>query len=775
MPTHLRILRPLALLSIVPLVACGDDVSSPQAETSSSGDTDASPTTVGPTTSAPTTTAADTTDGTTSGSTSLDATGDESESSGTTGDPELAATIPSTIKELVALEHDGTDVPGFPLEYVPGSGSLQVIPQLEAVVMAAFLDPLTTDAARSAPTWGSNNDFIAYLGDGWQAEGAPYFAGSGDAGWMWTNFEYISNDRAAVGAAPTGIGLQLVTWLHDRGVEAFQFDVTDSAQWDAAAVDAYILWHKRMVGGALYRAERGTNGWEIVRSGPNVRFDATSDTRLRITGPIDVGVAQDDDGADLPPNVVPGTSSNCSGGITPWGTILSGEENTQTAYGNVESCWSSSNAFVSGGPCDPGSAITWSTSPSPSSDFNRGTATNTRPHYYGYIVEIDPESDPSVPYDPATGDGHQKLGALGRAHWENATFHVGPDFQPVPGQPIVLYAADDTRGGRIYKYVSSDDYAPGMSKAELRNLLTDGSVYAAHFADLDNSDDDAGALGGVTVGGTLASAAAPGHGQWIRMSTGNQTQVAPNAGTGAGGATTVGDALQSTTWNGIGGFPDDATMLMGLYTACNKIGVRELNRPEDVEWNAATGTLWIAFTNHDRANALRDDGTLNLDDPLTPGNEHDDSRRSDTTGSIFVLREADPDDPSGSLEFTFHAAWRGTLGSGTFDAKNPDNIVIDRDGGVWFGTDGNYSTDTQDAIYYLEQAGDPAQSQAWRIASVPSDAEATGPMMAADELTLFFNVQHPHEEYASAPDSDFAALGTLGPRSGQVALTLAPR
>ena len=37
------------------------------------------------------------------------------------------------------------------------------------------------------------------------------------------------------------------------------------------------------------------------------------------------------------------------------------------------------------------------------------------------------------------------------------------------------------------------------------------------------------------------------------------------------------------TWNGIGGFPTDNDVLGALFTAGNKIGVEELNRPEDIE------------------------------------------------------------------------------------------------------------------------------------------------------------------------------------------------
>lgn len=791
MRTLIDLRHPLALFASLIPVACADDVSETQdtdASSSSSGSTD--PTvgttvttttqttadtsgseTTDPVTTDPVTTDPATTDPTTTTDPSTSSTTDGDDSSSSTGEPPPDATIPSLVRELVTAENGGSDIEGFPLEYEAGAGSLRVIPQLDARLDAAFLDPLTDDATPTAPVWGANNDFNGYIGDGWQDGGSPYVSGSSVAGWMFTSFEYLSNDRANLGAAPTGQGRQLVTWLADAGVPEFQFDVTDSAQWNAERVDAYILWHKRMVGAAVYRVEYDeVDGWAIDTSASNVRFDGTSDTRFLVHGGIDVGVAQDDDGEDLPPNVVPGTSSNCSGGITPWGTFMSGEENVNFAYGEIESCWNSSNGFT-GGPCAAGDAIEWNTAPSGSADYTRGAAVNTRPDYYAYIVEIDPEAAPGDAYDPETGNGHLKLGSLGRAHWENVAFHVGDDWNLVPDQPIVLYAGDDRRGGRIYKWVSTGDYTEGMSKAEIRNLLADGTVYAAHFADLDNSDDaKSGALGGITVAGELASAANPGTGRWIALSVDNDDDIAPNALD-----LSVGDALQDVDWNGMGGFPDQQTVLVGLYSASNKIGIRELNRPEDLEWNPVTRTLWIAFTNHDRQNALRDDGTLNLDDPGTPQNERDAFARSDDQGAIFVLTEADAGNPGASLDFTFHTAWRGSLGAGTFEAANPDNISIDAIGDVWFGTDGNFADDKQDGLYYLEVADAPAESRAWRIATVPSDAESTGPMFTPDERTLFFSVQHPAEDLVAAPASDFAPFGDLGPRSGRVSLTLVER
>ena len=90
-------------------------------------------------------------------------------------------------------------------------------------------------------------------------------------------------------------------------------------------------------------------------------------------------------------------------------------------------------------------------------------------------------------------------------------------------------------------------------------------------------------------------------------------------------------------------------------------------------------------------------------------------------------------------------------GRGPFDVANIDNIALDRTGGVWFGTDGNFSTNgTSDAIYYLalDPSHEESYGKAFRIAAVPSDAEASGPSFNGDETTLFFSVQHPGENVA---------------------------
>src|SRR5262249_17063480 len=127
--------------------------------------------------------------------------------------------------------------------------------------------------------------------------------------------------------------------------------------------------------------------------------------------------------------------------------------------------------------------------------------------------------------------------------------------------------------------------------------------------------------------------------------------------------------------------------------------------------------------------------------------------------------------PASSMGFSFRMAWKGSAGATTFEAQNPDNLALDSEGGIWFGTDGNFAADKQDGLYYLETADDPADARPWPIAGMPSDAENTGPMFGSDERTLFFSVQHPQEDLVAAPDSDFAS-NTYGPRSGRVSLTL---
>lgn len=668
------------------------------------------------------------------------------------------------VKEHVAAIKAGTEDVG---EYLPLPNRLtdtvETARGLQSNVVVRWMDPLTFGTASEVPRFGANGDFTAFFGDQTGGFGALY-EGSSSAGWLWSNHEYISGDppnHVGGGAAPNSQALQFSHFLKDRGMLSIA-DVSVAANWVGATADqeTYIEWSKRQVGGSWFRVvqDPGSGEWTVDRSATSKRYDATDATQVAVVGMTLSDAA----------TVVSGTQNNCSGAHTPWGTVLSGEENVQDYFGDLETFFNDNGAFTADpsgtANASPGGDITLDYTAVASSVYGRNPdATQVYPKdHYGYLTEFDVGANANAPYDSTTGNGHQKLGAMGRARWENATFVTGEDWKLVNNQPLVIYAGDDRRGGRIFKFVSSSNWTTGMTKSQTRNLLASGKLYVAHFTDLKNDGT------GLTIAGDVTpTAAAPGNGVWIELSVDNTTQDAPNAAT-LGAGTKVGAALTNNTWNNMGAFVSNNQVKSVLYTASNKLGVRELNRPEDLEYNPFHQAIYIAFTNHNRGTALDNNGvlrgvaggTVNENLALNTG-------RPDRNGAVFTLKEATPAAPGSSVTFTFWASWLGVRSASTTDpfiASCPDNIVIDPDGGVWFGTDGNPGNNNRaDALYYL----DTEERKAYRVAAAPSDAEATGPTFTPDGATLFFNVQHPGESWYSAWPGD----SEYGPLSSLVAIT----
>lgn len=699
--------------------------------------------------------------------------------------PATPGGIPGYVRSLVETWSGSGKVPldgRFPLENET-MATLRVLPGLRTDVVVSWMDPIT--GLPNGPRFGANNDYIAWFGDGWDADwtgdivgSAPQFNGSPDAGWMWVNHEYVSNDGPQVGAAPNGQHLTLARHLVRQGV--LDLDVTSGTGWDRPALDVYVEAQREQVGGSWIRVLRspGSGRWTLVRHPYARRFDATDDTLLMLAGYRPIEPDHLDDGRPVPETgVVTGIANDCSGATTPWGTVISAEENVQDSWGDFETGWRGNQFKIgdpvwgAGGKIDlgPGGSALASTS----SDFGR-TSVAPRRHnrdLFGFLVEMDPPQSPGRYYRSARhggdGTGHRKLGVMGRGPWENATIVVGPDYRLIPGNPVVVYGGHDRLNGRIYKFVSARPYLAGMTRAEVRSLLDEGSLYVAHFEDLDvrtgltrfdpaNLDCDDGVaysdVPELLEHCTRFTETMPGTGHWIRLSVDNETDTPPNAAA-LGSGTRVGEALRDTQWNGIGGFPDDNTVLGALFTASAKIGASELNRPEDVEWNPVSRRLFVALTKHGRKVGLKQDGTLAR---AASGSTVETARRVDDLGSIWTLVESNPDNPAVSDSFSFWPVWFGSRGDGPFDAANPDNLLIDRDGGLWFATDGNLSTNgTADALYYLDldethrqdESGIafPTLGRAFRVAAGPADSEVAGPAFNADMNTLFLSVQHPGE------------------------------
>lgn len=667
-----------------------------------------------------------------------------------------AASIPEAVKAKVVQYGSGTLPAGtqFPLVATSTDG-VRALAGLTQSVVVKWLDPLRWDGAPTAPRFGANADYIAYFGDGWAgvAGSPPQWNGSGTAAWIWVNHEYISGTSPTATTDAKGQQLFFAQTLQSWGV--LTNDVNAST-WADEALGKFIAQSKRQVGGSWLHIvqDPSTLAWSIDRSATALRYDASDATLIKVSG-TSVSAQKDDKGAGLPAGVVVGTLGNCSGGQTPWGTVLTGEENTQDYYGDLEACWNGDQKFVAGAGCDKGADLSLVTPASTSSEYGKSpdAAHRKERDAYGWMVEMDP-GVAATEYEGRTtpGTGHKKLGALGRARWEMAGFVVDPSWKLPSGKPLVLYASEDRRGGRVFKFVSKEVYTTGMTKAQTRALLDQGTLYVAHFAGLDNLTGD------TLVGGAVPTEAAPGTGRWLKLSV-DSTDVAPNAATLGAASKTVGEALKDKSWNGLGGFPTDDAVRKALFTACNKVGVMELNRPEDAEWNpkdpSGKPRLYIAFTNHTGFTALDQNGKMF--DPATHAT--DSKKRPDAAGSIFALEEADPTNPAASSTFKYLRVWKGSTTPGLFATANPDNLVIDKDGGVWFGTDGAFKAAKQpDALYYLDldpahkALSTPTYGLPFRVVTMPSDAEATGPAFSSDMRTLFVSVQHPGEDvYSSWP------------------------
>jgi hypothetical protein len=697
----------------------------------------------------------------------------------------------------------------FPLNPA-ATDSVRTVKGLYSTVVVKWFDPLSFRAEPATPydpinlvRYGANGDYIAFFGDGWDTDGRPpQFNGSGTAGWVWSNHEYVSNPltRPKPTAAPRGQQLVMAKWLKSMGL--LTNDVTSNV-WDDQSLKTFTRYWKKQVGGSWFRMvqDPATGEWAVDRGAAARRYDATSNTLLKVVGQNISTIDHADDGTPLPAGVVVGINNNCSGGQTPWGTVITAEENVHIGYGDLETAWDGSNNFVfpvgSTNAFAAGANVSPIFTPDPTGEFSPSEANDPETvnfrhnrDLHGYLAEIDITVPPSEYYGKTTpGVGHRKIGGMGRARWENATFVTGPDWKLLPGEPIVFYSGDDRRSGRVFKFVSTQPYQAGMTRAQIRQLLDSGKVYVAHFAGLDNASGMELRIRNPDGTETVREPTPqqPGQGRWIELSVDNDTDMAPNAGAptatmGVDGNPirlpnlTVGQALRDVSYNGIGGFPNDDEVRRALFTVANKLGVMETNRPEDVEYNpkdpSGTPTLYIAFTEHGTTTALDRNGVLATarPDPDNAGRwiqrsrvaADMSSRSTERSGGIFAVRESDPAHPGSSRTFSYFRAWKGSrVGEPGFDplyaASKPDNLAIDREGGVWFGTDGNYNVNSaSDGIYYLDMdpshasVPNPTYRKAFRILGVPSDAESTGPAFSPDMKTLFINVQHPGEDIYSA-------------------------
>ncbi|MDA0183140.1 PhoX family protein [Solirubrobacter phytolaccae] len=223
---------------------------------------------------------------------------------------------------------------------------------------------------------------------------------------------------------------------HEYPAPFFQHGVTNAANKTAAQVQL----EQDSVGNSILHVKRDADGiWGVVSpSRYNRRITGNSPT-LQFTGPLADNAAYPGIG-----ETASGSLANCSGGITPWGTALSCEENYQDYPG-----------------------LGWDQARTGTTDYVNGNgSTLTSPAKYGWVCEHDP-------YDPSfVGRKHT---ALGRFRHENTAFRAVAD------KPFVLYMGDDVNNGGVYKFVSDLRFRPGRREENLK-ILTSGKLYIAYWA-----------------------------------------------------------------------------------------------------------------------------------------------------------------------------------------------------------------------------------------------------------------------------------------------------
>ena len=440
-----------------------------------------------------------------------------------------------------------------------------------------------------------------------------------------------------------------------------------------------------------------TGAWRSVGSGPrryNRRVTRFT-TRLAFTGPA-VGdqllrTAEDPDGRH-----VYGTLANCAGGVTPWGTVLSGEENFNFIFAHAALAPESLKPALARYGFDiqtPSAEAGWS-----GVDARLDMSKNpNEAHRFGWIVEIDPYDPHSVP---------RKHTALGRIKHEGASVVVSPTGR------VAVYMGDDERFEYLYKFVSDRRYRRGESwadRAHNMRLLESGSLYVARL--------DPSSPGEIDGSGRLpADGAFNGKGQWIRLTRGGHSCV-----------------------NGM----TIAEVLVQTRLAADRVGATKLDRPEDIEIDPDSGSVFVALTNNTRRGEVGSPGV----DEANPrsGNKHGHVLRiAEHDGDHSAVRFdwdipvlcGDPADPS-----TYFLGYDKAMVS---PISSPDNLAFDPVGNLWIATDSAGALGVNDGLFAMPVSG-PEAGRLRRFLSVPVGAEATGPFHLPDGRTILVAVQHPGE------------------------------
>lgn len=471
-----------------------------------------------------------------------------------------------------------------------------------------------------------------------------------------------------------------------------------------------------------------------------------------------------------------GTWNNCGNGKTPWGTLLTTEENWAGYFFRAAGDQALRSAKLNASFARYGRSVTataaaagrygWQTAGSEDrfARFNSsvtGTSTDGSDDYrnelfcHGYMVEIDP-------YDATSTV--KKRTALGRFSHENGAF-----CKPVVGKPLAVYMGCDSQNEYVYKFVSTQNWVAADAQAANRvatgdKYLDDGKLYAAKF------NDD-------------------GTGQWLELSVTNP-------------------AIAAAAF----GFTEQAEIFIHTRLAADAAGATKMDRPEWVDVHPTTGEVYITMTNNS-SRRTAPTGTQSRVDAANPRAYVDvrggtATQSGNVNGHILRFKDTSPE----ATSFTWDVYLFGAEASADAQLVNLSGLTDDNDfsspdglaftpstGLCWIQTDDGAYTDVTNCMLLASIPGTlgdggtktlnygggvsvttrmgrvPTAATLKRFYVGPFDSEVTGLCETPDGTVMFINIQHPGDGTAAADLADPARYTSQWPANGGYGAGRRPR
>jgi uncharacterized protein len=290
--------------------------------------------------------------------------------------------------------------------------------------------PMAQSPATQAGQFGYNNDFLGFLP-------LPGAANPSQHGVLCVNHEYTSTELMLPGLKPA----------KNRRV--------DPELMTAERVGIEMMAH----GGSVIEVRRSTGGEWAVVAGSKYARRITLETPIEITGPA-AGHARMKTADDPAGLRVLGMMNNCAGGMTPWGTWVTCEENINNYFKNeLPADHPEAKAHKRYGI--PGLRYEWAQHHARFDVLKEANEANR----FGWVVEIDPLDPASTP---------KKRTALGRFKHEGAAGIISKDGR------YVIYSGDDQRFDYVYRFVTADR-VDTQDLSRNKDILDRGTLSVARY------------------------------------------------------------------------------------------------------------------------------------------------------------------------------------------------------------------------------------------------------------------------------------------------------